>query len=124
MTLFYNKHSEKAKRRELRKNSTTAERILWKHLKAKRFSNLKFRRQYSIGKFVIDFYCPKHKLAIELDGSVHEMDEIKVYDDERENIINTFGISFLRFINEEVYINLENVLNLIKIKIENLEREH
>ena len=124
MTIFFNRRSEKAKRRELRKTPTTAERILWKHLKAKRFSHLKFRRQYSVDKFVIDFYCPKYKLAIELDGSVHDMDEIKVYDSEREDIIKTYGISFLRFRNEEVYIDLENVLNLIKKKFEELYRQH
>ena len=124
MTLYFNKNSEKSKRRELRKNSTAAERILWKCLKARHLKDQKFRRQYSIGIFVTDFYCPKFKLAIELDGSVHDTDEAKVYDKEWEDIIKTFGISFLRFKNEDVFTNLELVINVIQKKIEELERKH
>jgi very-short-patch-repair endonuclease len=118
MTLHFNIKSEEYKRLELRRSSTTAERILWKYLKARKFLGKKFRRQYSIGTFVIDFYCPELKLAIELDGKSHDTKEIKIYDEEREEIIKTFGIVFLRFKNEEVYTNVEKVLDEIKEKIE------
>ena len=122
MTLYFNKNSEKYKRLELRKNSTTAERILWKNLKARRLLGKKFRRQYSIGTFVIDFYCPELKLAIELDGSSHDTNEVEIYDKKREEVIKTFGIMFLRFRNEEIYINLEKVLDNIKMKIEEIDK--
>ena len=122
MTLYFNKNSEKYKRLELRKNSTTAERILWKNLKARRLLGKKFRRQYSIGTFVIDFYCPELKLAIELDGSSHDTNEVEIYDKKREEVIKTFGIMFLRFRNEEIYINLEKVLDNIKMNIEEIDK--
>ncbi len=122
MTLYFNKNSEKYKRLELRKNSTTTERILWKYLKARRLLGKKFRRQYSIGIFVIDFYCPKLKLAIELDGASHDANEMNIYDKEREEVIKTFGIIFIRFRNEEVYSNLEAVLDNIKEKIQELDK--
>ena len=121
MTLHFNKNTEKYKRRQLRKNSTTAERILWKYLKARGLSGQKFRRQYSIGTFVIDFYCSNLKLAIELDGASHDTKDVKIYDKEREEIIKTFGIRFIRFRNEEVYSNLEKVLDNIKEKIQEIE---
>ena len=122
MTLYFNKNTEKYKRLELRKNSTTAERILWKNLKARGLLGKKFRRQYSIGTFVVDFYCPKLKLAIELDGASHDMNEMNIYDREREEVIKTFEIIFIRFRNEEVYSNLEAVLDTIKEKVKELDK--
>ena len=71
MTIHFNKSSEKTNRRKLRRNSTEAEEILWEHLKDRKLFKMKFRRQYSIDQFVIDFYCPKKKLIIEIDGSQH-----------------------------------------------------
>jgi very-short-patch-repair endonuclease len=124
MTKYFNNKSEKFKRKELRKNATKAEKILWKHLKGKQLSGFKFRRQYSIDKFVIDFYCTKLKLAIELDGSVHEPDHMKIYDIKREEIIKTFGITFLRFKNFEIFQNLEHVLNDISNKLKELSSDN
>jgi very-short-patch-repair endonuclease len=71
MTKVYNRIDEKIKRRMLRGNMPQAEIILWSKLKNKGFKGYKFRRQYSVGKFVIDFYCPRLKLAIEVDGKSH-----------------------------------------------------
>ena len=122
MTLYFNKNTEKYKRLELRKNSTTGERILWKYLKARGLLGKKFRRQYSIGAFVIDFYCPKLKLAIELDGASHDTNEMNIYDKGREEVIKTFGIIFIRFRNEEVYSNLKAVLDTIKEKVKELDK--
>ena len=68
MPLIYNKTGIKERRRELRKNQTDVERLLWKQIRNKNFFGLKFFRQYSVGAYIVDFYCPKLKLAIELDG--------------------------------------------------------
>ncbi len=76
--------------------------------------NCKFRRQYSIDQFVIDFYSPELKLAIELDGNVHDDKDQKIYDVKRQEFIETFGITFLRLTNTEL---LENA-NLAFAKIE------
>jgi len=87
MTTIFNKHSEKEKRRQLRNNLTKAEVIVWQHLKGRQVNNCKFRRQYSIGPFVLDFYCPELKLAIEIDGSSHDHEDAQAYDQERQKYI-------------------------------------
>ena len=71
MTLHYNRTKENWRRKELRNNMTKAEKILWEYLKNKKLEGYKFRRQYSVDSFIIDFYCPKVKLGIEVDGEVH-----------------------------------------------------
>jgi very-short-patch-repair endonuclease len=91
-----------------------AEVILWSKLKSKGLDGYKFRRQYSVGKFVVDFYCPRLKLAIEADGDSHFCEESEVLDKERQNFIESFGISFLRFTNREIYENLNEVLAKIE----------
>jgi very-short-patch-repair endonuclease len=111
MAVIYNRIAMKARRCELRKNETCAEDILWEHLKGRRLMGLKFRRQYSIGAFVVDFYCPSQKLAIELDGPIHERKA--VYDRYRENRIKELRIKLLRFKNAEVKKNLRGVLKEI-----------
>jgi very-short-patch-repair endonuclease len=113
MTKIYNKITEKLRRRMLRKNMPKAEVMLWSKLRGKGLSGYKFRRQYSVGKFVIDFYCPKLKLAIEVDGDSHFIKEADTYDKERQTIIETLGITFLRFTNREIYENIDGVLEKI-----------
>lgn len=113
MTKAFNKASEKIKRRMLRKNMPLAEVILWTKLKDKGFGGYKFRRQYSVGKFVIDFYCPMLKLAIEVDGDSHFTEEAKLSDRERQVMIEDFGIIVLRFTNNEIYENIDGVMNKI-----------
>ena len=91
-----------------------AEVLLWSELKNKQLKGLKFRRQQGIGPYIVDFYCPNLKLAIELDGNSHFDDEnIYKYDKKRQKYIESFGITFLRFTNGNVYENLESVLNEI-----------
>ena len=119
MTKVYNRSCEKNKRKMLRSNMPKGEIILWSKLKNKMLDGYKFRRQYSVGKFVIDFYCPRLKLAIEVDGDSHFSDESEPYDMARQDFIESFGISFLRFTNKEVYENLGEVL----AKIENCMQE-
>lgn len=97
-----------------RSNSTKAEEKLWKELKGKKLHGFKFRRQHPIGHFILDFYCHKAKLAIELDGPYHENEEQKQYDELRTKALNDIEIKELRFKNEEVFNNIERVLETIK----------
>jgi len=90
-------------RRKLRKNMTPAEVALWLMIKNKQLDGERFLRQYSIGHFVVDFYCPKYKLAVELDGEVHFTDEAEAYDKERTEFLNSVGVRVLRFENFEVF---------------------
>lgn len=114
MTKHYNKTSEKEKRRTLRKDQTFCEKILWRYLRGRQLLGCKFRRQYSIDQFVIDFYSPEIKFAIELDGDVHNNPDQKEYDIKHQEYLETFGISFLRITNDELLGNA----NLSFAKIE------
>ncbi len=111
---------EKIKRaKELRQNMTTAEKILWQHLRAKQFNNLKFRRQQIIEGFIVDFYCHSLGLVIEIDGKIHEK-QIE-YDRDRDKILSTKDLHILRFTNKQVTENIESVLKTICEKIEDIE---
>jgi ATP-dependent helicase HrpA/adenine-specific DNA-methyltransferase len=102
--------------RILRRKSTPQEIILWSKLKNRNFENLKFRRQYSIGKYIVDFICLKEKLIIELDGWQHKEEKQERYDLERTKFLEKLGFKILRFWNNEVNDNLNGVL----FKIEEL----
>ena len=117
MTQLYNRTSEKAKRQQLRRNRTKAEFIIWQKLKGKQLEGYKFRRQYGVGSFVVDFYCTELKKAIEIDGDSHFEEGAQEYDPERQAFIESVGIRFLRFTNDEVYGNLEGVLERITQEI-------
>ena len=97
---------------ELRARMTLAEEILWNVIKINEW-HLKFRRQHPISNYIADFYCHHVKLVIELDGGYHENKEVKIYDVARENSIREFGITVLRFKNEEVFNEIESVLKKI-----------
>jgi very-short-patch-repair endonuclease len=114
MTQFYNRTSEKIKRQQLRRNMTKAESMVWSKISNRQIEGYKFRRQYSVERFILDFYCPCLKLAIEIDGNSHFLEDAQKYDRERQTFIESFGITFLRFTNEEVYRNLEGVVEKIK----------
>jgi very-short-patch-repair endonuclease len=117
MTELYNKPSEKEKRRLLRNNMPLAEMIVWEKLKGRQVEGCKFRKQYSISAFVIDFYAPELRLAIELDGDSHFRDGVQDYDYERQMFLESKGTQFLRFTNQQVYEDLEVVLKMIAQKI-------
>lgn len=117
MGYIYNRFSENDKRKKLREVMPRAEVILWSKLKSRQFHGLKFRRQFGVGPFVIDFYCAKHKLAIELDGPSHFEDDAEEYDKNRQQYIEQFGIQFLRFMNSEIYENLDGVLDSIYLAV-------
>ena len=97
------------KAEELRKNMTSAESIIWKHIHINPWK-LKFRRQHPISNFIADFYCHPIKLIIEIDGDIHDEEEIKQYDEAREQSLKEFGLTILRFKNEEIYRNANVVL--------------
>lgn len=113
MTQFFNKSQEKEKRRRLRAEMPPAEIALWSRLRRKLVCGYKFRRQYSVGPYVIDFYCPALRLAGEIDGESHFVSVGNDYDDQRQAFIESFGIRFLRFTNRDVYDNLGGVLETI-----------
>ena len=99
--------------RELRREMTPAEKILWQELRGNKLG-VHFRRQQVIAGFIVDFYCHKADLVIELDGSVHERDEQKESDAERDKALGEMGLRVFRFKNEEVIRNLRGVLEKIR----------
>ncbi len=101
---------EKAK--QLRKNMTPAETVLWMHLKAG-LEGYKFRRQHPIGIYIADFYCHRAKLIIELDGSIHQLEEVQQNDNKREADLLEWGYQVIRFSNQEVFNKINFVLNRI-----------
>ena len=108
-------------RKDLRNNSTSAEATLWLSLKRKQLDGRKFRRQFSVENYIIDFYCPSEKLAIELDGAGHFTSSGAEYDEERTKVLNTHGINVIRFENVEVFERLESVIDDIKGNFQNLK---
>ncbi len=121
MTRIYNRSTEKDLRRKLRREMPRAEVLLWTRLRNRQLLGLKFRRQYSVESYSIDFYCAELKLAIELDGDSHGTPEAIEYDKIRQTLIEQYGIQFLRFWNVEVYQNLEGVLDTIEVKAKELQ---
>ena len=99
----------------MRREMPPAEVALWKVLRNKQANGHKFRRQYSVDNYILDFYCPSAKLAIEIDGDSH-FSEIAIQSDEiRQKAIEARGIRFLRFTNRDVYENMDAVFeNILK----------
>ena len=96
---------------------TKAEKLLWEKLRNRKIHNQRFLRQFSIGSYVVDFYCPKLRLAIEVDGSTHSTKDEIEYDKHRQEEIENLGIVFLRFYNDEVFKDINKVIENIKNKI-------
>ena len=101
-------------RKELRNNLTIAEAKLWSLIKNKQLGDRKFRRQHSIGNFIVDFYCPKEKLVIELDGQIHYNLVSEEKDHKRDLILKAYDIKVLRFENKMVLEQQDIVMNAIK----------
>src|SRR4030042_3457972 len=121
MTKHYNKTSEKEKRRKLRQEQTYAEKIMWQNLRNRQLLGVKFRRQYSVDQYVIDFYAPELKLAVEADGLIHELADQKQYDKARQEYLETFGITFIRITNKELLGNPNKAFERISEKIKRLK---
>ena len=111
---IHNRKELEEKRKHLRKHLTPAEATLWTLLKGKQLAGRKFRRQHSVGYYILDFYCPAEKLAIELDGQGHFEAEQMKYDEERTAWLNGVGIRVVRFENEQVFQSPEGVLDEIR----------
>lgn len=114
MATIYNKPALKPVRRWLRNSPTAAEAVLWSSLKGSQLAGKKFRRQHSIGSYVVDFYCPECRLAVELDGQPHFNSIASVRDHVRQKALERFQVRVLRFENRAVFENLPGVLEMIK----------
>ena len=117
MKFLRNDPTLKQRRRELRRNQTETERTLWAHLRNKQFYGIKFFRQYSIGPYILDFYCPTMKVAVELDGGQHNQCENKEYDTARSEYLKAQGIDVMRFWNNEILLDVESVLSELTMKV-------
>ncbi len=105
--------------RQKRKEPTHAENLLWQHLRNRKLRGFKFRRQHSIERFIVDFYCAEGGLVLEVDGPIHDYqpEEDKI----RERFLRNQNLWGLRFKNEEVLNNLDEVLNQISLVLNNTE---
>lgn len=117
MKFLRNDPALKQQRRELRRNQTEAEKILWAHVRNRQFHGMRFYRQYSVGPYILDFYCPAVKLAVELDGGQHKECENREYDMARSEYLKAQGIDVMRFWNHEVLIDTGSILNRILEKV-------
>ncbi len=102
-------------RRRLRRSNTPAEEKFWKYARKGQLNGLKFKRQHSIGRYVVDFYCASNRLIVELDGGIHDTPEQRKRDIDRDTNLKEMGFTILRFKNQEVF----NSINLVIQKILN-----
>lgn len=123
-TKIFNPKHTKAKRKHLRNNMTKAEVILWSILKGRNLLDYKFRRQHGIGNYIVDFYCPELKVAIEVDGESHYTFDGVSHDQKRSNYLNDLGIQILRFTNPQIKQNVDGVIDKITSFIRQLEKKN
>ena len=121
MKIYY-KPNLKLLSRKLRNNSTLSEVLLWNYLKCKKMKGYDFHRQKPIDNYIVDFFCPKLNLIIEIDGVSHEFKGDVDY--ERRKRLESLGLKFLRFLDIDVKKNMEEVLEGIRNWIEDYEREY
>ena len=119
-----NKPELKSVRKDLRNMSTSAEATLWKLIKGQQIDGLKFRRQHSVGPYILDFYCPQFRLGIELDGEVHSTTEAMDYADNRARfLVNEKNIWVIRFENRVVFENPTRIVEEIREVVKKKERK-
>ena len=106
---IHNIKEQKQIRKNLRNNMTKTEIILWSKLKGKQLG-YKFRRQHGIGRYIVDFYCPKLRLIVEVDGDVHALENNIIKDKERQNFLESLNFKVKRYTNNDVLKNLRGVL--------------
>lgn len=121
MGRLYNRRSQNGIRRHLRAVSTPSEVALWQRLRRSRLCGRRFRRQHGVGPYVLDFYCAAERLAVELDGTVHDTPGQRVYDAERTAHLESVGIRVIRFDNEAVRLDVEAVLGAIAARFGSAE---
>ena len=117
MKFLRNDPTLKQRRQELRRNQSDAERAFWVKVRDKQFFGIKFFRQYSIGPYILDFYCPGLKLAVELDGGQHNQSDGREHDATRSEYLRVQGIDVIRFWNHEVLLDMESVLSKLALKV-------
>lgn len=110
-----NPQQSKEQRRQLRRDMTKAEELFWMKVRRKQVSGVRFKRQYGIGPYILDFYVPKKNLAIEIDGGIHEIETVKQKDTNKEAFLNKNGIQVIRFTNETVLNELDRIIKEIEI---------
>ena len=120
--LPYNKNLKEFSR-DLRSHSTLSEILLWQKLRASQFREYAFNRQKPLGNYIVDFYCLKLDLVIEVDGNSHFFEESVVEDQERQKVIERMGVNFLRFSDLEVKRSMPSVLEEIGYFIDDFERK-
>ncbi len=105
--------------RQLRKKggTTEAEKLLWYYIRNKQIDNFKFRRQVAIGNYIVDFLCSEKKLIIELDGGQHNCDNNMAYDSNRTSFLEKLGYRVIRFWNNDIFKNMNDVLQTIYIEL-------
>lgn len=114
--MLFNSRYRKPLRRKLRREIPRAEQILWKLIRNRKINGCKFRRQYSIGPYVVDFYCSELMLAIEVDGAVHFANkQIVKRDQERQCYIEYQGVTVIRFMNSDIYYHIDGVLERLHV---------
>jgi very-short-patch-repair endonuclease len=121
MTQIFNKAKECEKRRSLREEMPKAEALVWQRLRRRQVEGFKFRRQYSVDAYVIDFYCSELRLAIEIDGDSHLQGDAPAYDIARQRLLESLGLAVLRFTNCQVYTELDVVIDTIAEKIQEMK---
>jgi very-short-patch-repair endonuclease len=114
MATILNWQMNAEKRKILRKEPTRAEYLLWQRISNKQLYGYRFRRQFGIGPYIVDFYCPEAKLVIEVDGGYHTEAEQIVNDEQRQKDIEALGLRMLRFTNGAILESLNEIIELIK----------
>ena len=115
-----NRPELKEKRRRLRNNPTKVESVLWSYLRNRQIEDTKFRRQFSVDNYIVDFYAPAIKLVVEVDGDTHFKEEEVEYDRRRQSDLELFEVTFLRFTNTDVIESTEFVVENIRMKVRKL----
>ena len=121
LTKLYNNHGQIKLRINLRQSMPKGERLLWSKLRANQLG-YKFKRQYGVGRYVIDFYAPLLKLAIEIDGLTHDNTNQVIYDGERQEYIESLGIKVKRFNSKEIFDNINSVVEQIWLICEDIKK--
>ena len=111
---FFSHPSLEERRKTLRANLTPAEAALWRLLQRSQLQGRKFRRQHSIGRYVVDFYCPSERLILELEGSAHDSQFAAARDANRERFLTSAGLTVLRLENRHVFEDPDDVLEMIR----------
>jgi very-short-patch-repair endonuclease len=113
--MYYEEEKELFRKgRKLRNNATVAEKFLWSEIRLRKIHGYKFRRQFPLLGYIVDFYCHNLKLVIEVDGPVHDEESARIYDAKRDKLLKINGYNVLRFSNYDVLENLHSTVDTIK----------